>query len=308
MSDEHFKDDIIAALTKERRAERRWRNIRFIFWVIIAFVILFAVFSRSKPEVVTHHPYVALVRLDGEIMEGHSFSVMNAVPALRNAFADTNSQGVLLLINSPGGSAAQASIIHDQIVALKKQYNKKVVVVGVDALASGAYLVASPADKIYVNRDTITGSIGVVMSGFGFVEAIDRLGITRRTFTSGTNKDQLDPFRPMSEADRAKIQSILSVVHQNFIDDVKQGRGSRLKAKSEELFSGAFWAGETAVKLGLVDGNGDLWSVMKDEFGVTRSKDYTQEPLLFEKIFQSIGASLHLGLLQKNTPLREQAY
>lgn len=308
MENNEFKDDIIKTLTKERRAERRWRNVRFMVWIAIGIIGLSAFVFGSKSEVVIHHPYVALVRLDGEIMQSHPFSVMNAVPAIRHAFADKASKGVLLLINSPGGSASQASIIHDQIVALKQRYHKKLIVVGVDSLASGAYLVASPADRIYVNRDTVTGSIGVVMSGFGFVEAINKLGITRRTFTSGVNKDQLDPFRPVSLADKKKIQTILNQVHQNFIADVKAGRGQRLNGSDSELFSGAFWTGEMAMNLGLVDGLGDLWSVMHDQFKVSHYRDYTSQPPLFQKLFSNMGVSVHQALNISKTPLREQAY
>lgn len=307
MNDEQLNKELVNALIKDRRAERRWRNIRFLVRLALIGVLLMLFFSGAKDDVVVHRPYVSLVRLEGEIMAGHPFSVMHVVPALRKAFADKNSQGVLLLINSPGGSATQASIIHDQIVALKKKHHKRVVVVGVDALASGAYLVASPADKIYVNRDTITGSIGVIFSGFGFVDAIDKLGITRRAFTSGNDKDQLDPFRPVQPAAREKMQMVLNQVHQNFIADVKAGRGKRLDL-SEQLFSGAFWTGETAVKLGLVDGLGDYWSVMKKEFNTTHARNYTDELPLLDKMVRNIGSTLHLGLTASDPPVKAQAY
>ena len=155
----------------------------------------------------------------------------------------------------------QSAIIYDRIVALKAEYlHKAIIAVATDTVASGAYFVASAADKIYVNRSTITGSIGVISAGFGFVGVLERFGVERRVFTSGAKKAQLDPFTPLAEADAHNINSILSQVHSHFIDAVTAGRGDRLALEAAGLFEGDVWTGAEAVDIGLVDGLGDLTS------------------------------------------------
>jgi len=235
-----------------------------------------------------------------------AFSARKLIPQLNRAFADRKAKGVLLVINSPGGSPVQASIIHDKIIQLKRKYKKKVVVVGLDTLASGAYLVATAADKIYVNRDTLTGSIGVIMSGFGFSDAIQKLGITRRVFTAGDHKDRLDPFKPLNPADKEKVDRVLNQVHQNFIADVLQSRKGHLSSDKKELFSGDFWTGQTAVKLGLADGTGNVWDIMKDQFGVTHYKNYTVKASFWHTLLQGARTELHLALTERSSHLIAQ--
>ncbi|MBV52871.1 MAG: peptidase U7 [Coxiellaceae bacterium] len=272
---------IIKALVDDRRRDRRWRIIRFS--LIAAIVLLYAIVlsmhsSSTYDHVQSGKPYVSLVRLSGVIMpEAHmSANVVN--PVLYKAFTDKNSKGVLIEMNSPGGSAVQSSLIYDQIMRLKHAYHKKVVVVGEDALASGAYLIASAADQIYVDPDTITGSIGVIMSGFGFTDAIKKIGITRRVLTAGENKDRLDAFEPLDATDVAKAKQLLNDAHEHFIKDVLAGRKGRLKGDKAVLFSGDFWSGSRAVQLGLVDGTGSVPSVMHHEFSTEFYKLY--EPRL----------------------------
>jgi protease-4 len=226
------------------------------------------------------------------------------VPSLNRAFADKAAKGVILLINSPGGSPVQASIIHDKIEQLKKKYHKKVIEVGEDTRASGAYLVATAADKIYVNSDTITGSIGVIMNGFGFADTIKKLGITRRVFTAGTNKDRMDPFLPLNPVDTTKIHKVLNAVHQNFINDVLAGRKGKLHGDQKELFSGDFWTGQQATQLGLVDGTANLWTVMQDQFGVQHYKSYSARPSIIQMLTRGIQSQLHLGLSNSTTPIQ----
>ncbi len=302
------QQDLVKSLIKEKRSDRLWRNIRSLIWIVIVIIYAVLLFGSGFSPKVPTGPYVAMVRLTGTIMPNRAFSVRYALPAIKKAFADKKARGVILLINSPGGTAAQASIIHDRILELKKQYHKKVVVVGEDSLASGAYLIASAADKIYVNRDTLTGSIGVVLSGFGFVDAIQKLGITRRVFTAGLDKNRLDPFKQLTPADRTKVDSVLAEVHQNFIQDVINGRGKRLKGDHKILFSGDFWTGETAVKLGLADGTGDVWTVMHKEFNAKHIKTYSVRSSIFSAIFKGIGTELKFGLTDKESPLKAEAY
>jgi len=305
---EKLEQDLAKDFLKERRSDRLWRNIRSFIWAIIVLLYAILIFGTGKTSHNSKGPYVSVVRLRGTIMPNQLFSARRSLPVIQKAFADKKSKGVILLINSPGGSAAQASIIHDRLLQLKKKYHKKLVVVGEDALASGAYLIASAADKIYVNRDTLTGSIGVVMSGFGFVDAINKLGITRRVFTAGNNKDRLDPFEKLTPEDSHKIKNLLEIVHKGFIKDVVDGRGNRLKGRKEKLFSGYFWTGSTAVKLGLADGVADIWTVMQQEFKVQHGRYYSPRPSLMSVLFKGVGAALHVGLTERDTPLRAQAY
>ncbi len=298
--------ELTHALMHDRKISRRWKNIRFFIWIFILLLYAILIFgpstsSFSKKD--EHKPYVSLLRLKGVIMAGNNFSARRVVPQLIKAFSDKKSKGVVLVINSPGGSPVQSAIIHDKIMQLKKQYKKKVVVIGQDALASGAYLVATAADKIYVNKDTLTGSIGVIMGGFGFTDAIEKLGITRRVFIAGKNKDRLDPFKPMTEKDKQKIQSVLDQVHQNFVQYVEQGRKGRLHGNPAELFSGDFWTGEQAVKLGLVDGTGNTWTVLKKEFGVKHYKSYSVRSSFWQTLFKDVSTQLNIGLLSQHTQL-----
>ena len=305
MENQSPENRLINALLKDRKSERRWKVIRSFVWAIIVLLWAFLIFKPTGSTVKgvatdTNKPYVSLVRLNGEIMEGHGFSAKKVAPELNRAFHDRGARGVVIIINSPGGSPVQASIIHDRIEYLKTKYKKKVVVIGEDALASGAYLVATAADKIYVHPDTLTGSIGVVMSGFGFSDAIEKIGVSRRVFTAGKYKDRLDAFKPLNPADTVKIDKVLNQVHQHFIDDVMQSRGEHLKGNREEIFSGDFWTGSTAVKLGLADGTGNTWTILKHEFNVTRYKNYSARPTLLQIILGGAETELHQTLSQES--------
>lgn len=300
---------IVDALLKDRRSERRWRNFRFFVYVFLLLAIILLIIygtDSSDTKKITKQPYVALVRLNGIIMPGTDFSAEKVIPQLNDAFSDKAAKGVVLVINSPGGTPVQASIIHDKIMALKQQYHKKVIVVGEDTLASGAYLLATAADQIYVSKDTLTGSIGVIMAGFGLNDAIAKLGITRRVFTAGDNKDRLDPFAPLKPEDEAKVERVLAEVHQSFIQNVLDSRGKKLQGDQKELFSGDFWTGTEATKLGLVDGTANLWDVMQQQFDVKYYVDYSRRPSLVQMIFGDINSELNLGLMSRETPLKAE--
>jgi protease-4 len=306
MSEKTLDNEVIALLIKEKKRDRRWRNVRFFIWIVLIFLIFFTISgltskipskifgsSNKQPD----KPYAALVRLEGVIDSGKDFSAEKVIPNLIDAFRDKGAKGVVLLINSPGGSAVQSAIIHDKILALKKKYNKEVVVVAEDLLASGAYLVSVAADKIYVNANTITGSIGVVSSGFGFTNAISKLGITRRIFTAGANKHRLDPFEPLKQSDIVKIKRVLNLTHESFIDDVKQGRKGKLRGEDSLLFSGDFWNGSTALSLGLVDGTSNLWDVLKDEFNVEYYVDYSTKPSFIQEFVKNFQTAIDKRIL-----------
>jgi protease-4 len=297
--DEVVTHELVRDLIKERRRDRRWRNLRFFMIFFFLLFIVGSIFSSASGPSVTGNGdggYIALIRMSGLIAPGESFSAEEILPALRDAFDDKDAKGIILDINSGGGTPVQASIIHDEVIKLKKQYKKKVIVVGEDMLASGAYYVAVSGDKIYVNPNTVTGSIGVIMQGFGLVDVIKKIGIDRRVIASGANKDRLDPFLPQSPADVAKIQSVVDEVHNNFNDVVMKGRQGKLHGDPKEIFSGDFWTGQTALTLGLVDALGNFTDAMQAEFKVSKFKDYTGAGNILKSLASQVGSVLSLPL------------
>lgn len=299
-SDQQITADLVRELIKERRSEKRWKNIRFFLVLfIIAFILVVAFLTSGFVTLggpSESKNYVALIRLNGMIEPGQEFSAEEVLPRLRDAFSDSMAKGVVLDINSGGGTPVQAAIIHDAILDMKKKFNKKVVVVGEDIMASGAYFVAVAADKIYVNPNSITGSIGVIMKGFGFPDLIKKVGVERRVYASGVNKDRLDPFLPQSPEDIAKIKTVIAEIHDNFNQVVLQGRQGKLHADPAELFSGDFWSGQTALKLGLVDGLGDVTSVLQSEFQVSRYRDYSGSRGILRSFMGQFGTTLNMAL------------
>ncbi len=303
-----ISDEVINALLADKKTARRWKNIRSFTWIALILLGIILIFSPSGKTKVdadsdSGKPYVALVRLNGLIMPNTSFSALKVLPVLQKAFADKTAKGVVIEINSPGGSPVQATIIHDKIMQLKAKYHKKVIVLGDDALASGAYLVAVSADKIYVHDDTLTGSIGVIMDGFGFTGLMDKVGVTRRAIYAGDNKDRLDPFLPLNPADVAKVKTVLDAAHQHFIQLVMNGRKGKLNGDPKELFSGDFWTGTQAVQLGLADGVGEMWDILPKEFKVDHVKLYHSKSSIFEALFRGIDTKLNLGLTNQSPKL-----
>jgi len=278
-------NSLATELLKEKRSARRWKTFRSLAWLALIAFISVSVFryinGTNKSDSSYNGKYVSLIRLDGMIAPGRDFSSDTVIPVLKDAFADKRAEGVIIDINSPGGTPVQAAIIHDAIMTFKKRYHKKVIVIGEDTLASGAYYVAVSADKIYVNPNTLTGSIGVIMKSFGFVDLIKKLGVERRVYFAGAEKDRLDPFLPQNPQDIEKIKEVISEVHNNFIQAVAEGRKGKLHGTPEQLFNGDFWSGQTAFKLGLVDGLGNLMDVMEKEFGTSQFEEYSVgSPLL----------------------------
>jgi protease-4 len=294
---ENLTQTLFKELIQERRSERRWKNIRFFLGLALIILVFFVIFSESSPNNLSEgegKDYVAFIRLQGMIGPDDDFSAQNVVPLLTDAFKDTDAKGVILDINSGGGTPVQASIIHDAIIQLKKKYHKKIVVVGEDMLASGAYFISVAADKIYVNPNSITGSIGVIMKGFGFADLLKKVGVERRVYASGTEKDRLDPFLPQNAADIEKIDQLIGEIHDNFVKVVLEGRKGRLQADPKILFTGDFWTGESALKLGLIDGLGNLQDVMQTEFEVSRYKDFSQSQSVVKALMGQVGASMKM--------------
>jgi protease-4 len=298
-----WERDVIEKLAyealREQRARRRW-GIFFRLATLAAVVFgiwAFVSFGKTDAEVLTTH--TALIDIDGTIESGGgSGSAESVIPALNKAYADTAAVGIILRINSPGGSPVQAGMINDEMVRLHKLYPKKPLYVVVDEMcASGGYYIAAAADKIFVNKASIVGSIGVLMDGFGFTGLMDKVGVERRLQTAGVNKGFMDPFSPQSEKQKAFAQEMLDEIHQQFIDVVRKGRGTRLK-ETPETFSGLFWTGSKAVEMGLVDGFGTVDSVARDEFKAEDIVDYTQHEGLPERVLKKFGAAMGAGAMK----------
>ncbi len=283
--------DLALSTLKEKKRSRRWG----IFFKLLTFAYLLMLFGLLVPEglqqaKITDGKHTAVVDIKGVIAADAEASADNVITGLRNAFKNKNTQGVILRINSPGGSPVQAGYINDEIVRLKKKYpNIKVYAVVTDICASGGYYIAAAADEIYVDKASIVGSIGVLMNGFGYVDVMDKLGVERRLLTAGKHKGIMDPFSPLKEFDRSYMQHMLDQIHQQFIDTVKRGRGDRLKS-DDNLFSGLFWSGEESIKLGLADALGSSSYVAREIIGAENIVDYTVSEDVFERFAKKVGA------------------
>lgn len=285
------------AALEEQRAARRWRVFTRLAWLALFVAIGWMVYAQRNAASSPSTPHTAVVEIKGEIASGAEASADQIVPAMRSALEDSGSQALVLLVNSPGGSPVQAGIINDEIGRLRKLHGKPIYVVVEESCASAAYYIAAAADKIYVDKASIVGSIGVLMDGFGFVGLMDKLGIERRLLTSGKNKGFLDPFSPQTETQRAYAQAMLDQVHAQFIDVVKKGRGDRLK-ETPEMFSGLFWTGQQAVDMGLADGFGSLDSVARDVVKAEDLVDYTRRENVAERLAKRFGAAIGEGAVR----------
>ncbi|SOY46599.1 S49 family peptidase [Cupriavidus taiwanensis] len=285
-------EKVLTASLREQRAARRWRIFFRLVTLGLLALILFALFDFKGDGVSASGRHTAMVTLEGEIAAGTPASAEAINASLQAAFADSNAAGVILKINSPGGSPVQAGIINDEIHRLRGLYPSKPLYVVVEEIcASGGYYVAAAADKIYVDKASIVGSIGVLMDGFGFTGLMDKLGVERRLYTSGANKGMLDPFSPQVPKQKAFAEAMLKQIHQQFIDVVKEGRGDRLK-DDPELFSGLFWSGERSVDLGLADGLGSAEYVARDLFKAEDIVDYTVKENIAERVAKRFGAAV----------------
>jgi protease-4 len=281
----------------EQRTARRWRNFVRLSWLVfLAFLVWVAVLRGAPiPEVST--PHTALVEIKGEIASGGEASADVVLTAARAAFEDPGAKAVVLLINSPGGSPVQAGIINDELRRLKAKHGKPMYAVVEETCASAAYYVAVSADRIFVDKASVVGSIGVLMDGFGFTGLMDKLGVERRLMTAGENKGFLDPFSPQSERQREFTQQLLNRIHHQFIDAVKQGRGARLK-ETPETFSGLFWVGEQAIELGLADQLGSMDFVAREIVKAEDIVDYTRRENIAERLAKRFGASIGDGAVR----------
>jgi len=300
--DENWEKELVNRVVldslKDRRRARHWGNL----FKLLTFAYLFALLIMLWPDdivesVTPAEEHTALVEIKGIIAPETDASAENVLKALRKAFEDEKTKGVILRINSPGGSPVQAGQINDEIRRLRAEHEKiPVYAVVEDLCASGGYYIAVAADKIYVDKASVVGSIGVRIDAFGFERALDELGIERRLLTAGRNKGILDPFSPLPEEQREYLLGILDKLHQQFIEVVKEGRGDRLQ-QNDEIFSGLFWSGAESVDLGLADALGNANYVAREVIGAKKIVEYTAKTDLLERLADRFGASLAQSLL-----------
>ena len=295
-------EDLAYDSIKEKRRSRRWG----VFFKLLLFVYLFSLLGlyffpldkSSLDKVAGGGKHTALIDIDGIIGAKTQSSADNIVTALRNAFKDKNTQGIILRMNTPGGSPVQSGYINDEIYRLKEKYpDTRVYAVISDVCASGGYYIAAAADEIYADKGSMVGSIGVLMDGFGFDEAIEKLGISRRLYTAGEHKGFLDPFSAPKEDDVLHVKSMLTNIHEQFINTVKKGRGDKL-TDDPLLFSGYIWTGEQAVTLGLVDKLGNSSHVAREVIGVEDIKDFTVTETFLDRFAKKMGASMATRLAE----------
>ncbi|EPM45248.1 signal peptide peptidase SppA [Pseudomonas syringae] len=287
-------EKMLLASVQEQRRARRWGIFFKLLTVAFLFVAIVLPMLDFEGGASRRSSHAALIDVQGVIADKESASAENITTALRDAFGDEKTKGVILRINSPGGSPVQSGYVYDEIRRLRAEKpNIKVYAVITDLGASGAYYIASAADQIYADKASLVGSIGVTAAGFGFVGAMEKLGVDRRTYTSGEHKAFLDPFQPQKADETQFWQSVLDTTHRQFIASVKQGRGDRLKDKDyPEMFSGLIWTGEQAVALGLVDGLGSASYVAREVIKEKDIVEYTVEESPFDRFSKKLGTSI----------------
>lgn len=286
--------DLAFAAIKEQRASRRWGYVfkgLALLYLVGIFMLTMNPFSKTSATTGSH---TALVEVNGVIAPGMEANADIIVSGLRKAFENKDAEGLIIRLNTPGGSPVQSGIINDEILRLRAtRPDFPVYAVVQDICASGGYYIAVAANEIYADKASIVGSIGVRMDSFGFTELMDKVGVERRAITAGQNKAFLDPFKPLKQDDVAHANDMLEVIHQQFINVVKAGRGDRLQGQDEDmLFSGLFWTGEQSVDLGLIDGLASSSQVARDVIGAENIVDYTLRPSYLDRFAGRLGTSI----------------
>jgi protease-4 len=285
---------LFASLEEQKRA-RRWGYLFKFGMLAYLFAILYIIqidFSSDKIESSNDEKHTALIEINGVIADDEDASADNVIASLRDAFKDENTAGVIIRINSPGGSPVQSGYINDEIVRLREKYPEiPTYTVVTDICASGGYYIAVATEKIYVDKASMVGSIGVLMSSFGFVDAMKKLGIERRLLTAGEHKAMLDPFSVTKPESTEHIKTLLEEVHQQFITVVKNGRGDSL-SDNPDIFSGLIWNGEQAVELGLADGLGSSSYVARELIEVENIVVFSQKTTYVERLIERLGKTM----------------
>lgn len=287
-------NQIVIEFMQEQKRKRRWRWVTRIVMLLLLGFVLYQVFALNDEDNknTQSKPHVGLIDISGTIFDSEAASAENFAKSLDKAYKSTGLKALVLRINSPGGSPVQADYMYNALQYYRKKYPEvKTYSVCVDLCASAAYYVAAATDQIYANPSSMVGSIGVLYNGFGFVDVMQKVGITRRLQTAGSNKGFLDPFSPVSPTQEQILQTMLNDVHQQFINRVKEGRGNRLKI-DDEIFSGLFWTGEQAKARGLIDGFASSGQLAREIIKVEPIIDYTYKQTVLERVAKNIGTAL----------------
>jgi protease-4 len=289
-------EKVVTGLQDEQRKSRRWG----IFFKLIMLAYVVAIFFVIKSPLGAtaqggDQPYAAIIEVNGVIATDQDASADNIIAALRDAFDDEQVLGIVLRINSPGGSPVQSGYVYDEIVRLKTIRELPVYAVIADLGASGAYYIAAAADEIYADKASLVGSIGVVGSSFGFTGVMEKLGIERRLYTAGEHKGFLDPFSEENPEEKKFWEGVLKVTHNQFIEQVRLGRGDRLK-ETPDMFSGLVWSGEQALEMGLIDGLSSTSALVRTKFNTEEMLNFTLQKDAWESLVQKLGASIGSGL------------
>lgn len=292
-------EKILLETLKEQTRARRWGLFfKLALLAYLAAVLWLAAAPFSEPRRGAENEHTAVVDISGLISEGSKTNAEAIIKGLQAAVEDKGTKGIILRMNSPGGTPVQAAYVYSELRAIKKSHpSLPVIAVASDLCASGCYYIAAGADKIFANPSSIVGSIGVIMNGFGFVQAMEKLGVERRAFTAGEHKALLDPFKAINPEEKAQVQKVLNGIHQQFIAAVRDGRGSRLK-ESPDVFSGLVWTGQDAIELGLVDAIGDVHSVAEKEIGASELVNFTESEDWFERLSHKLGTTLGAALTE----------
>lgn len=285
------------ATIKEQKSSRRWKIFFRLSFLLILAGFLFASFEKNQDKRFPAGSHTAVIDVSGIIFDGSKASADIVISGLQAAVKSSGTKGIILKINSPGGSPVQAAYVYDEIRRIKKNHpDLPIHAVVSDICASGGYFIAAAADSIFVNESSIIGSIGVVMNGFGFVDTLKKFGIERRLMTAGAHKGMLDPFSPQNEPEKARAQKLLDGIHQNFIAAVKQGRGARLK-ETPDTFSGLVWLGSESIELGIADDFGTVQSVAREQIGEPNTVDFTHHETVFDQFVKGVGTSMGQSVL-----------
>lgn len=287
--------DLANAALKEQRRARRWgiffRLLAFAYVTVLLFSMLRHEFDFLQFETESKD-HTAVVDIRGLIASNQKANANTVIKGLKLAYEDKNTKGILLRINSPGGSPVQSGIIYDEIIRLREEYpDIPLYAVIEETCASGGYYIASAAEEIFADKASLVGSIGVRMDGFGFVDAMQKIGVERRLLTAGENKALLDPFSPFRESQKQHLAGMLDTIHQQFITAVKNGRGERLKSDSD-LYTGLVWSGEQALKLGLVDALKNERTIAREIVGAETRINFTPKEALLDRVVGRLGAAI----------------
>lgn len=291
MDSQALLNQVVLDYMKDQKRKRRWRWVMRAIYLIIALVVVYQLAYNSDDTATNTKPHVGLVDLIGEISDA-KVNADDFAKGLDSAYKNKSLKALIIRINSPGGSPVQAEYMYNALVNYKKKFpDVKTYAVCVDLCASAAYYVAAAADEIYASPASMVGSIGVLYSGFGFVDLMEKIGVSRRLQTAGANKGFMDQFSPMNESQKQKLQVMLDLIHQQFINRVKEGRGDRLHIDND-TFSGLVWTGEQALPQGLIDGFASSGQLAREIIKIDSLVDYTSKQNLFDRVTKNLGTAM----------------